>query len=409
MSRLQPLHGIILMVTISCGAVVAQSGDPLSVPTAMVWDVSSLQQARPAPVWLQQDGPVHALTYPGEPYQGHATRVFAYYASPATLEDASRKPPFPGIVLVHGGGGKAFSDWVRVWAEHGYAAIAMDLAGCGGDGQPLSDGGPGQGDETKFGAIDAPVTDQWPYHAVADVILAHSLLRTFDEVDPDRTAVTGISWGGYLTCIVAGLDQRFKLAMPVYGCGFLHENSVWVATQFDRMTPQQRTKWVELWDPSRYLGRATMPLVFLNGTNDFAYPMDSYAKTGRLVQGTKHFSIRSPMDHGHIFDFPEFFLFADQYLQGGTPLATVATPQVADGRVRATVNHSRPLVSANLHYTTGPHRDNPHRKWISQPLEIHDHQVSGTAPPEDATAWYVDVRDDRQAITSSEPMIREDR
>jgi len=29
--------------------------------------------------------------------------------------------------------------------------------------------------------------------------------------------VTGISWGGYLTCIVAGIDDRLKAAVPVYG------------------------------------------------------------------------------------------------------------------------------------------------------------------------------------------------
>lgn len=32
----------------------------------------------------------------------------------------------------------------------------------------------------------------------------------------------------YMTCIAAGLDNRFKAAVPVYGCGFLHENSVWL-------------------------------------------------------------------------------------------------------------------------------------------------------------------------------------
>jgi len=67
--------------------------------------------------------------------------------------------------------------------------------------------------------------DQWTYHAVADVLLAHSLVRSFPEVDAECTGVTGISWGGYLTCIVAGLDTRFKCAAPLYGCGFLHENS----------------------------------------------------------------------------------------------------------------------------------------------------------------------------------------
>ncbi len=30
----------------------------------------------------------------------------------------------------------------------------------------------------------------------------------------------GDQLGGYLTCIVAGLDHRLKVAVPVYGCGF---------------------------------------------------------------------------------------------------------------------------------------------------------------------------------------------
>ena len=137
----------------------------------------------------------------------------------------------------------------------------------------------------KFGLIDQLAQDQWTYHAVADAILAHSLLRSFKEVDARRTAVTGISWGGYLTCIVAGLDNRFKAAVPVYGCGFLHENSVWLP-QFEKMTPEQRDKWVRLWDPSMYIGSAAMPVLFINGTNDFAYPLDSYAKTYGLVKAS---------------------------------------------------------------------------------------------------------------------------
>jgi hypothetical protein len=34
------------------------------------------------------------------------------------------------MVLIHGGGGTAFADWVRLWTGRGYAAIAMDLCGC---------------------------------------------------------------------------------------------------------------------------------------------------------------------------------------------------------------------------------------------------------------------------------------
>src|SRR6476659_1607960 len=102
-------------------------------------------------------GPVRSLYYEGESYRGHPTRVFAYYASPATLEaKAAKRQQFPAVVLLHGGGGTAFRDWAKLWAKRGYAAIAMDLAGHEPmEGKspydlknlsPLSDGGPDQGE-----------------------------------------------------------------------------------------------------------------------------------------------------------------------------------------------------------------------------------------------------------------------
>ena len=133
--------------------------------------------------------------------------------------------------------------------------------------------------------MDEPLADQWPYHAVADVILAHSFLRSLPEVDADRIGVTGISWGGYLTCIVSGLDDRFKFAVPVYGCGFLGDNSVWV--------PQLKTMGAKgkslagIWDPSHFLPNGQMPKLWVTGTNDFAYPMDSLRKSYRAAGGDR--------------------------------------------------------------------------------------------------------------------------
>ena len=54
------------------------------------------------------------------------------------------------------------------------------------------------------------------------------------EVDGNRVGIVGISWGGYLTCLAADLDPRFKFAISVYGCGFLGEDSAWLP-QFAKM------------------------------------------------------------------------------------------------------------------------------------------------------------------------------
>lgn len=376
-----------------------------SLPPTTPWDLIALSKV-PHYQWSQREGQIWSLFYQGLNYKGKPTRVFAYYASPATLERKNMNTQrFPAVVLVHGGGGTAFKEWVQLWAERGYAAIAMDLAGCGPDRKRLQDGGPGQDHADKFGTIDEPEQDQWTYHAVANVILAHSLLRSFDEVDAERTAVTGISWGGYLTCIVAGLDNRFKAAVPVYGCGFLHENSTWL-NEFARMTPQQKAKWVRLWEPSMYIASASMPVFFVNGTNDFAYPLDSYAKTYGLVKSDRNFRITVDMPHGHPQGWApiEIGLFIDEHLNNGLPLPRILRPQAGNNRIRAKVRTETKLASASLHYTTGTGPINK-RKWQTVSGHLEGVSIVTTPPPEEATVWFLTITDERGVVVSSELMF----
>ena len=391
------------IVTLTLGQAFGQKVEPSLLPKDIPWNMGALKQS-PKFNWVRQNGKVRALMYAGEKYRGNATRVFAYYASPKTLGQ-SVDNNVPGIVLVHGGGGTAFDNWAMLWAKRGYAAIAMDLAGCGEERKRLPDGGPDQSHTEKFSAIDEPLENQWAYHAVANVVRGHSLLRSLDGVDVDRTALTGISWGGYLTCIVAGLDDRFKVAMPVYGCGFLRENSVWKSGEFGKMTMLQSDKWHRLWDPSSYIGYAKMPLMFLNGTNDFAYPMDSYAKTCALVRSKKNYSIQLNMKHGHIFDFPEFFIFVDQYILNGTPMPEVARPVVKKNKVSALVKSETKLIEAKLYYTSDPHEQNRTRMWKTVDLALNGNLIHGDAPPNNVKVWYVAVRDERKAIASSELIL----
>jgi len=376
-----------------------------TLPGTTPWDLKALS-GPPGLEW-GEGKEVRSLYYRGEPYRGKPTRVFAYYATPGSLAgDPGKDKSLPAVVLVHGGGGRAFDRWARLWAGRGYAAIAMDLAGCGPDGKRLPDGGPGQGDEEKFRRMDQPVTDQWTYHAVADVILAHSLILSFPGVDAGRTAVTGISWGGYLTCIVAGLDDRFRAAVPVYGCGFLHENSCWVG-EFKRMTPQHRERWVQLWDPSRYVGSASMPVLFVNGGRDFAYPPDSHAKTYDLVRSPKNLHFVPELAHGHIFDRPGAVeVFIDHHLKGKTPLARIGVPEIGRKRVTAIVDAKTKLVSAQLHYTSDRlPGNNRARKWISRPAAIEPPGITSELPPPKATIWFLTVKDERGTIVSSQLMF----
>ena len=64
----------------------------------------------------------------------------------------------------------------------------------------------------------------WRGPAVAAVF---TLLAGLPEVDAQRVGVTGISWGGYLTCIVAGV----ALQSFCFKCLFLIEGEVWTGVE----------------------------------------------------------------------------------------------------------------------------------------------------------------------------------
>lgn len=361
------------------------------------WDLRALFAA-PTAEWGATNGLVQELFYAGEPLNGKPTRVFAYLARPAESSGARH----PSMVLVHGGGGKAFKEWAEHWAKRGYVALAMDLSGNGPNGR-LPEGGPDQSDQTKFrNFTEAGARDMWSYHAVAAVIRGHSLLRSLPEVDAERIGLTGISWGGYLTCIVAGLDARFKVAVPVYGCGFLGDNSVWKDKALADLAPAARELWLRLFDPSQYLGAVRRPILFLNGTTDFAYPLDSYQKSYRLVPARwRHLSIVVNLPHGHIWTFKEVDAFVDSVLRGAPPLPRFGEPVLVGDSLSATFGRGVSAGTAQLCYTTnaGPWQK---RVWATVPARLEGRRVSGQLPVGRPLAAFLAITDERGLRVSSE-------
>lgn len=404
------------------------------------WDLDALKSNVPAMKWVRQDQPIHSLTYAGEKYQGHDTEVFAFYASPITIGAAKPGKKFPGVVLIHGGGGTAFADWVHLWAKRGYAAIAMDLNGSRppepefdpktgmavGNGHRgvrtrLPNGGPAHGHPEKFDCINTPDTsDDWPFHAVASVMRAHSLLRSFAEVDAEHTAVTGISWGGYTTCLVASLDDRFKAAVPVYGCGFLHEGESVQKPSIDKLDPEHRALWVKEYDPGSLLPRCRVPILFVNGTNDVHYVLDSYMKSYNVVPGEKHIRIQVNMPHGHPPGWApqEIGLFIDSKCRDGKPLPNPGKLVIKGDQVEITCESSTALKKAELNYTTSTGLRSK-REWKTVPASLSPPVLAGDGlvkagaaviessiitapkPPADANTWFLTVTDERDAMVST--------
>jgi cephalosporin-C deacetylase-like acetyl esterase len=61
----------------------------------------------------------HALDYKVKP-----TKVLAWLGFPS-----NHLGTVPAVVLVHGGGGTAFKEWVRLWNAKSFAAISIPVEG----------------------------------------------------------------------------------------------------------------------------------------------------------------------------------------------------------------------------------------------------------------------------------------
>ncbi|MBT3376495.1 MAG: prolyl oligopeptidase family serine peptidase [Lentisphaerae bacterium] len=377
-----------------------------------LWDVQALLDSpriHPAP-GHHADG-MQALFYDGLPWKGGPTRVFAWLGLPPGLAPGET---CPGIVLVHGGGGTAFDYWVRLWNSRGYAAIAMDLCGCIPEppptppGQPrtrhAAGGPPGWG--ASYEQIDDPVEDQWTYHAVADIALAYSLLAARPEVDQSRIGITGISWGGYLTSIVSGVDDRFRFAVPVYGCGFYQDCPAF-RVGLEPLGPERMQRWLGLWDPSVYLPRAKMPVLWVTGTNDGAYPLDALQSSYQLVAGYLTLCIRIEMPHGHggLGENPEeIHVFADSFLKDGVPLARIIRQDLNGNTLRVEFEAEGPVVRAELIYTRA-HGFWQDRKWNTAPAELNvEEGWAESQLPAETTVCYMNLIDDRDCVVSSRHM-----
>jgi dienelactone hydrolase len=361
---------------------------------------------RHAPNWQLADGfatrdpNIKAIFFDGKPYKGKPTRVFAYVGIPA------HKPgeKVPGMVLMHGGGGTAYENWVKDWNDRGYAAISIDHYGRAPNGGPLETdadphdmGGPA-GSDLTFKQINDPIGDQWPFHAISDVMLAHSLLASLDGVDADRIGVTGISWGGYLTCLVAGVDERFKFAVPVYGCGYVNECS-WGHMLLD----EQGIKWIATWDPSLTLPHATMPMFFINGTNDGAYFMPAWQKSYRLVKSPVTLSLTLEMPHsnmaGQIVDV--IAPYADSIVKGGTPLARIVSSVRNGNEITVRYDATTPIQRAELLYTTDTVQW-VERKWNIVAAQLGDNNTVTATLPEGTTGYFINLIDTANNTVSTE-------
>lgn len=349
---------------------------------------------------------IKGLFIDGLNYDGHSTKVFCWYGVPETLKAGEKAP---AVILVHGGGGTAFPDWVNQWTSRGYIAIAIahegQLPGAKDPWYPTWEySGPRRAG--FFRDADKDLQEQWFYHAVADAILANSLLRSFPEVDSANIGINGISWGGILTHVITGIDHRFKFSIPVYGCGYLYDSPKY-SVDLNRNSSAEVQFYRENWEPSLYTPLQNLSVFYVNGSNDKQFAMNIATRTFKSISSEKYLRIEPKMRHSTKAGFApkEIYYFADYVTRNGRAPIAISIDNLSSRTV--TASYQGKIASAVLYYrtdtTTWVHTA---YKWLETSAQLVQGKSLITAElPRDTKCFFINVRISDGSLYSS-PMVR---
>ncbi len=169
--------------------------------------------------------------------------------------------PAPLLVFIHGGPLSSHNAWTWRWnpwilVAQGYAVLLPDPALSTGYGQDFIERGWG-----AWG--DKPYTDLM---ALTDAV------EQRDDIDADRTAALGGSFGGYMANWIAGHTDRFDAIVT--------HASLWALDGFGPTTDASFYWQREMTDqmamkhsPHRFVEQITTPMLVIHGDKDYRVPI----------------------------------------------------------------------------------------------------------------------------------------
>jgi dienelactone hydrolase len=171
----------------------------------------------------------------------------------------------PGMVIMHGLPGNASSTTgdAQNYAQLGAVVIAIDAPWNHRQGPPLR-------------LIPEDRDEQ--IRVVKDLQRAVDVLRSRPNVDGDRIAYMGVSWGGATGALFVGIERRLKAAALVVGHAgqVSHHTGPEGFKYISREPCARRVAWIRTMapiEPIRFVGNANVPLLLQNGTLDEWVPV----------------------------------------------------------------------------------------------------------------------------------------
>src|SRR6266702_4431757 len=204
----------------------------------------------------------------------------------------------PAIVYSHGGPQwEHFNSWfpsIQYYTSQGYLVIAPNFRGSTGFGREF----------TESLRKDAGGGD------LKDLVAAVDYLKTTGYVDPNRIAITGGSWGGYLTLMALTKYPDLWAAgvsiVPLANWFTAHENEDPVLQKNDEWLMGDPVADRDLWQdrsPLFFANRIRAPLLLLAGQNDIRCPVketEQMAEAARKNGVTVEVKIYENEGHGFV-------------------------------------------------------------------------------------------------------------
>jgi uncharacterized protein len=179
------------------------------------------------------------------------------------VDPINRSSLRPGIILMHGMPGSARDTWLTAYAQtlaqYGAVVIAIDAPFARRTGSPV-----------RMTRQDREEQIQ----LMKDLQRAVDVLRAQPNVDDDRIAYVGVSYGGAMGALFAGIERRIKAAALVVGDGGLvtHSTAPNALAFLASLSCATRAAWFREMvpiEPIRFIGLATpTPLLLQNGLAD---------------------------------------------------------------------------------------------------------------------------------------------
>jgi cephalosporin-C deacetylase-like acetyl esterase len=326
---------------------------------------------------------------------------------------------YPGILMYHGGGGTAegLVNNLKTYAALGYVTMALDEPGIASIANsssystgPWKSVGPGEGPKLN---VAGGIQNSTLYDAIIGSVEAFNLLSSQPNVDAQKMAVTGSSWGGYLTTFTAGLlGSRVKASYSTWGCGFYETGSFW-SKSISQMPSHYKSDWLTYLDAGRRAKDITAPYFIEQATNDTYFWPEAVSATLNAITGTKNHVTMANLNHDILSSSAAMKQrYMNYHLKGvGSIFGTInitSSDMQLDGSLKINMNVSLPvgvsLSSVQLYYSV-PTLTWQTRNWIALSATLVNgsnyQAILPSSLVNQEVDYYANMIDTRQFQTSS--------